>query len=991
MNDSERLIVIQAKTKGDQTPVDVRALEAALSAEVKGEVRFSEGDRHLYATDSSNYRQVPLGVVLPRDKEDLIATVQVCHRLQAPITLRGGGTGLAGQTTNRAVIVDYSKYLHEGIEIDSERRLARVSAGVVLDRLQEAAAPFGLRFGPDPSTHDCCTIGGMIGNNACGVRSVASANYGLGARTSDNLASMEILTADGEVFEVGPTSDEVLEAMIQAGGRRGDIYRQLRDLRDRYAERIRADFPILPRRVSGYNLDELLPENGFNVARALAGTEGSCVTILEATLHLIPVPRKTLLVALGFEDVFKAGDAVPEVLKHRPDGLEGMDDGLIEDLERQQLHLEDIKLLPAGRGWLLAELGAESESEVTCKAEGLCEALAGRVIESRILTDKAEQERVWRTRESGLGSTAHLSGQKDAWEGWEDTAVPPDQLGDYLRDFRKLLDKFGYRGPFYGHFGQGLVHTRLSFDLKTGPGIQKFREFIREGAALVVRHGGSLSGEHGDGQSRAEMLEIMYPPDLLNAFCVFKDIWDPQGIMNPGKVVRPYRIDENLRLGSDYQPSMPRTHFQFPEDRGSMAYATERCVGVGKCRKTEGGTMCPSYMATREEKHATRGRAHLLFELLRKPDLSRNDWQDETVKESLDLCLACKACKSECPVNVDMATYKAEFFAHYYEKRARPRAAYAMGLIMYWARLGSNVPRLANFLTQNKGFSTVAKWAGGVAQERAMPRLASPGFRSWFEARARPRREGPKVILWPDTFNSYFLTDSLKAAVRVLEHAGWQVVIPKKKLCCGRPLYDFGMLTHARRLLIDCLATLQPELSEGTPVVVLEPSCLSVFRDEARGLLPGDERARRLKRQSFTLAEFLQKYAPDVRLPKISRRAMVHAHCHHHAILKTEADRQLLDRLGLDWNLLDSGCCGMAGSFGFEAHKYNVSKMIAESRLLPAVRALPEGALLIADGFSCREQVDDLAGIRPLHLAEVIAQALPVDAGIHLSTQSLQR
>lgn len=982
--------MIQTAQTTEADGLDLNALEHALRSEVRGEIRFDKGNRHLYATDSSNYRQVPLGVVLPLDKADLVETVRICRRLQAPVTLRGGGTSLAGQATNRSVIIDHSKYLGETIEIDPERRLARISPGVVLDRLQEAAAAHGLYFGPDPSTHNNCTIGGMVGNNACGVRSVAAANAGFGARTSDNLASMEILTSGGDILEVGPTSEQEFQEIVAAGGAKGRIYGRLRALSERYAERIRERFPDIPRRVSGFNLDELLPENGFNVARALAGTEGSCVTMLEITLHLLPLPRFTGLLALGFENVELAADAVPAVADFQPEALEGVDARLVDLLRQRGLHDEDVDLLPDGRGWLLAEIAGDDDDGVRMKARDICGALADRITGDRIYTDPEEQERIWRTREAGLGVTAHVSGQKDAWEGWEDTAVAPEKLGDYLRDFRKLLDHYGFLGPFYGHFGQGLVHTRLSFDLKTGPGVQQYRRFVREAAELVARYGGSLSGEHGDGQSRAEMLGIMFGPELIEAFREFKEIWDPEGIMNPHKVVLPYRIDENLRLGAHYQPSNPKTWFRFPEDRGSMAYATERCVGVGNCRKTESGTMCPSYMATREEMHATRGRAHLLFELLRNPNLGRKDWRNETVKESLDLCLACKACRTECPVNVDMATYKAEFMAHYFEHRVRPRSAYAMGLIMIWARLGSHLPGLSNFVMRMPGLSRLAKWTAGLAPERELPRLASETFRDWFENRTGERRDGPKVILWVDTFNNYFFPGTLKAAVRVLEHIGRQVVLPRKNLCCGRPLYDFGMLDRARNMLRDCLDSLQPEIAEGTPLVALEPSCLSVFRDEARNLFPGDEKARRLQRQACTFAEFLERHAPEASLPQIPRPALIHAHCHHEAVLSMEADKRLFERLGLDWTLLDSGCCGMAGSFGFEAHKYDVSVAIAEQRLLPAVRNRGTDTLLIADGFSCREQVEDLEGILPRHVAEVIADALEPSAESRPEVHSTQ-
>jgi FAD/FMN-containing dehydrogenase/Fe-S oxidoreductase len=956
--------------------VQRKKLGEALKREVRGEVRFGKGDRHLYATDSSNYRQFPLGVVLPLDTSDLARTLEICHRFHAPVTLRGGGTSLAGQTTNEAVVIDHSKYLHEFIEVDPERRLARVAPGVVLDRLQEEAAKHGLRFGPDPSTHNNCTIGGMLGNNACGVHSVASANAGLGARSSDNVARLKVLTADGIELDLGPTSDEEYASLAREEGRKGEIYRRLRRLRDEVAGLVREEFPDIPRRVSGYNLDELLPEHGFNLARAMVGTEGTCATIIEATLHLIPAFEHRALTVLGFEDVFLAGDAVPEVLRARPDALEGMDAVLMDLLKSQNVHPVGVGRFPPGHGWLLAEFAGTSAKEVGDRARELAEAFADRTTGTRVVTDPEEQESITLARESGLGVTAHVSDQEDAWEGWEDTAVAPERLGDYMRAFRALLDRHGYEGPFYGHFGQGLVHTRLTFDLKTGPGIKRYRDFTLEAAGLVKRFGGSLSGEHGDGQARGELLGILYSEEMLQAFQRFKEIWDPRGVMNPGKLVRANRLDRNLRMGSDYRPPLTRTFFRFPDDRNSFAYATERCVGVGNCRKLESGTMCPSYMATREEMHATRGRAHLLFELLGSAELSRKRWRDKTLKASLDLCLACKACKSECPVHVDMATYKAEFMAHYYAHSPRPRAAFSMGLIMLWARIASRLPRLANFCTQTKGLKEVSQWVAGLARERSLPTFARESFRHWFVHRPERRTEGPAVVLWPDTFNNYFTPGPARAAVEVLEHAGWRVELPPDGLCCGRPLYDFGMLGRARHLLLKTVDRLQPQLERGLAVVGLEPSCVSVFRDEARNLLPGDEGARRLARQCFTFAEFLQRHGAHAELPRIPRRALLHTHCHHDAILKTADDEALWDRLGLEWEHADTGCCGMAGSFGFEPEKYAVSRQIGEHRFLPALRAQEDGVLLIADGFSCREQARDLAGIRPRHLAEVIADAL---------------
>ncbi|HXR64333.1 MAG TPA: FAD-linked oxidase C-terminal domain-containing protein, partial [Ktedonobacteraceae bacterium] len=545
----------------------------------------------------------------------------------------------------------------------------------------------------------------------------------------------------------------------------------------------------------------------------------------------------------------------------------------------------------------------------------------------------------------------------------------------YLRDLRDMMNRYGYTSALYGHFGEGCVHTRINFDLTSRAGISKFRSFMEEAADLVVSYGGSISGEHGDGQSRGELLPKMYGEELVQAFREFKAIWDPAGRMNPGKVIDPYRLDENLRLGPTYNPPHLKTHFQFPQDEGNFATATLRCVGVGKCRRTEGGTMCPSYMVTREEKHSTRGRTHLLFEML-QGEVLRDGWRDQQVKEALDLCLACKGCKSDCPVNVDMATYKAEFLSHYYQGRLRPRSAYAMGLIYWWARVASALPRLANFATQAPILRTFARWAAGVAPQRRMPIFASRTFKHWFNQRV-PRNSGqPQVMLWPDTFNNYFHPEVAIAAVDVLEAAGYQVIIPEQTLCCGRPLYDHGMLSTAKRLLRQILAALHPQIAAGVPLVGLEPSCVAVFRDELLNLFPTDENARRLSKQTFLLSEFFAQKVPQYQPPKLRRKALVQGHCHHKATTGMGTEMDILRRLGLDIEIPEAGCCGMAGSFGFEKEHYDLSMQCGERALLPAVRAAASETLIVADGFSCQEQITQATRRQPLHLAQVIQLAL---------------
>ncbi len=946
------------------------ALERKLRHHVEGEVRFDDGSRALYATDASNYRQVPIGVVLPRHAEDIVATVAICREFSAPILSRGGGTSLAGQCCNVAVVMDMSKYMRRIVALDPDRRRARVEPGVVLDDLRVAAERYHLTFGPDPATHNHCTFGGMIGNNSCGVHSVSA------GRTVDNIEELEILTYDGHRFRVGATPAADLEGLVTRGGRIGDIYRGLQAIVDTHAPLIRERYPQIPRRVSGYNLDELLPERGFQVARALVGSEGTCVTVLEATCRLVHSPPARALVVMGYPDIYTAGDHVLEILAHQPIGLEGIDDRLVGYMKKKGTHQKAAGLLPEGEGWLLVEFGGDDREQAVEAARRMMADL-GRQSSApnmRLCDNPREEMEVWEVRESGLGATAHVPGLPITWEGWEDSAVPPAKVGPYLRDLRALLDRFEYKCALYGHFGDGCIHTRIDFDLRSRAGIDKYRRFVREAAQLVIGHGGSISGEHGDGQSKAELLPLMFGPELVRAFRDFKRLWDPDWRMNPGKVVEPYANDENLRLGADYNPWKPQTRFGYVADHGDFSTTMLRCVGVGKCRRTEGGTMCPSYMVTREEMHSTRGRAHLLFEML-QGDVIRGGWRNAHVREALDLCLACKGCKADCPVNVDMATYKAEFLSHFYAGRLRPRQAYAMGGIAWAARIASMAPRVANFLTHHPLFAPLARWTAGIASERELPRFADRTFKGWWRRRAPQNPSGPPVILWPDTFNNHFHPQILRAAVEVIEAAGWRVIVPGGFLCCGRPLYDFGMLTVARRLLRRVMGGLRDHLRAGVPLVGLEPSCLSVFRDELLALYPEDEDARRLHDLSMTLGEFLLKRA-QFTPPRLNREALVHGHCHHHAILKMEADREILRKAGLRFEMLEAACCGMAGAFGFEKEHYDVSVRCGERVLLPRVRAASEDTLILTDGFSCREQIRQQSPRRAIHTAEFLAMAV---------------
>ncbi len=951
--------------------VDASGLATALRRHLRGDARFDETSRALYATDGSNYRQVPIGVVLPRDADDVIAAISLAREYGAPLLCRGAGTSLSGQCCNVAVVLDFTRYMADILEIDPARRIARVQPGVVLDRLRNAAEKHHLTFGPDPATHDRCTLGGMIGNNSCGVHSV------MAGKTDDNIEELEILTYDGLRMKVGQTSDGEIEKIISEGGRRSEIYSGLKRLRDSYSTLIRKRYPNIPRRVSGYNLDYLLPENGFHVARTLVGSEGTCVTVLEASCRLVKSPPERVLLVIAYPDIFQCADRVPEIMAHRPIGLEGVDQLLVEFSRRQSLNLEGLALLPSGGGWLFAEFGAATAAEAELEARELMRTLghSANPPQMHLFTDKHQAKRVWEVRESALGAVSHVPGEPPGWEGWDDSAVVPEKLGVYLRDLNKLMAGFGYRSALYGHFGHACVHLKINFDLQSAQGIANYRKFVEEAADLVVSYGGSLSGEHGDGQSRAELLPKMFGPELVQAFREFKALWDPDWKMNPGKVVEPFKLDENLRLGANYKPWEPETHFKFPEDQGSLAHATLRCVGVGKCRRDEGGLMCPSFRVTREEEHSTRGRAHLLWEMT-KGDVIHDGWRDQHVKDSLDLCLACKGCKSDCPVGVDVATYKAEFLSHYYESNRRPRGAYAFGNIDVWARLASKAPGLINLTTQLPVLRDIAKLIAGVPRERSIPAFARRTFRHWFSQRRPHNSQGTPVLLWPDTFNNYFLPDTAKAAVEVLESAGYQILLPRSTLCCGRPLYDWGMLDRAKTLLLEIIAALKTEIEKGIPLVVLEPSCAAVFRDELLNLFPKDDHARRLSQQTFLLSEFLEKKAKHFQLPKLARKALVHGHCHHKSIMRMTDEESVLRKMGIDFQAPAPGCCGMAGSFGFEVDKYETSIAIGELELLPAVRKASPDCLVIANGFSCREQIAQCTSRRALHLAEVIAEAM---------------
>ncbi|HEY2641040.1 MAG TPA: FAD-linked oxidase C-terminal domain-containing protein, partial [Streptosporangiaceae bacterium] len=774
-------------------------------------------------------------------------------------------------------------------------------------------------------------------------------------------------------------------------------YRRIRKLGADYQTRIRERYPDIPRRVSGYNLDSLLPEHNFDVAGLLVGSESTLVTVLRAKLKLVPVLAERSLVVLGYPSIERAADAVLAILPHNPIALEGLDDRLLHDEQVKRLSSQARQELPRGSAYLMVQFGADTREEVDQAAKKLLDALHDTEHDpaTKFLDKPALEDELWQAREAGLGATAHIPGQPDTFEGWEDSAVAPEKLGGYLRDLNKLYQEFDYASDLmpslYGHFGQGCVHTRIPFDLYSAEGVARYRRFMERAADLVVSHGGSLSGEHGDGQSRGELLIRMFGAELVQAFGELKAILDPDDKMNPGKVINPAPLDAHLRLGASWQPATPQDlYFRFPDDGGSFAQAANRCVGVGKCRQHEhpgGAVMCPSYQATLEEEHSTRGRARLLFEMLNGHGDSpvADGWRSESVRDALDLCLACKGCKKDCPADVDMATYKAEFLAHHWKGRQwqRPRADFSLGWLPDMARLAAatGTSRLANAVMGAPGLHRAAAWAGGV-EDREFPRFARQDLQRWFATRQRPDVPGygrrGTVVLWPDTFTNYFHPRVGQAAVQVLEDAGWRVIVPARRMCCGLTWISTGQLATAKRRLQQTVAQLAPHVREGGYVVGLEPSCTAVFRSDATELFPDDQDVARLRDHVVTLAELLTEHTPGWEPPALPRQVLSQVHCHQHAVLGWDADSRLLDRAGAQVERLDSGCCGLAGNFGFQSGHYDVSVACAEHVMLPRLRAASPEAVVLADGFSCRTQIHELdsGGREGMHLAELLASGM---------------
>ncbi len=948
---------------------DVRRLATQLEREIRGSVRLDAGTRALYAADASNYRAVPDLVVVPADQQDLAAAVTLTAAAGAPVTLRGGGTSMAGNAIG-GVVIDASRHVNRILDVDASNRTATVEPGVVLTHLLAAARPHGLAFGADPSSASRATLGGMIANNACGAHSVA---WGT---TADNVVSLDLLLADGTRLTVADGGDPA--ELAARPGREGLLHRGLAAFTDRHELVIRRRFGQFSRQISGYALHRLLPEHGYDVAGLLCGSEGGFATTLQATVSLTALPAARVLCVLGFADSVTSAACVPVVLRHRPLTMESINVDLVARLPTDVRAAAIRAGLPDGRAWLLVEMGGEDHESAAAAARTLLADLrdCGSPASMALVSEPAAQAVLWRCRTDAAGLATRRADGAEAWGGWEDAAVPPHQLAAYLTGLDELLARYGYSGASYGHFGEGCMHMRIDFDLLHSAGVATYRAFVEQATELVVSLGGSVSGEHGDGRARSELLGRMYGADGVALLAEMKDLWDPARVMNPGMVVDPAPLDAGIRQLTAPGPGAvlaPLTLFDYAGDNHDFAQAQRRCVGIGKCRQSAGGVMCPSFQATGEERHSTRGRAHLLWEMLRG-ELITDGWRSTEVRDALDLCLSCKGCLSDCPVNVDMATYKAEFTFHHYAGRpwARPLSHWSMGWLPLWSRWAARAPRLANRAARLPG----TKQLGGIAPQRRIPVFAEHTFTSWFAGRVPAPDAGARgtVLLWPDTFTNHLAPEVGRAAVTVLEAAGYRVTLPQQPVCCGLTWISTGQLPRARRVLERTLRVLEPALAAGTPIVGLEPSCTAVLRHDAPDLLSGNPLAAAAAAATDTLAAVLQRAGWQP--PPVGGTALVQTHCHQHAVLGFDADRAMLAAAGVAAQVPDSGCCGLAGNFGFERGHYELSQAVGERVLLPAVRAADPATAIVADGFSCRTQISQGTDRRPVHLAQLLAEGL---------------
>lgn len=928
----------------------------ALRARGIRDVRMDGTSRAAYSSDASLYRVTPAAVVFPADHDEVARVIEVCGEHGVPLTARGAGTSVAGNAVGTGVVLDFSRYMNRVLAVDRETRTAVVQPGVVQAVLQRAAAPHGLRFGPDPSTHTRCTIGGMIGNNACGSRSLG---YG---RTSDNVTALRVLTATGEDLRLGAGEPRQESAVLDG----------LEAVTRSSLATIRTEFGRFGRQVSGYSLEHLLPENRFDVTRLLVGSEGTLAVCTEATVRLVREPAHRILVVLGYPDMAAAGDATPSILLHAPTACEGIDSRIV-DVVRARRGSAAVPPLPSGGAWLFVEVTADTMEEAAATA-----ARVGRdcgAVDSLVVDDERRAAALWQIRADGAGLAGRSPAGLPAHAGWEDAAVPPHRLGDYLRDFDTLMTDFGLTGLLYGHFGDGCMHVRIDFPLDRPGGVTVFRKFLFAAGTLVAGYSGSLSGEHGDGRARSELLPLMYSPEGLGLMAAVKHVFDPDDILNPGVLVDPRPLDADLRI-----PAAPAVRtdlaLAYRRDGGDFGRAVHRCTGVGKCRADNtatGGVMCPSYQATREEKDSTRGRARVLQEMINGTGVT-GGWRSPEVHEALDLCLSCKGCSSDCPAGVDMAAYKSEVLHQAYRRRIRPASHYSLGWLPRWARLAGAAPRLVNASMRLPLIGSAALSAAGVDRHRTIPSFATQTFRSWFAGNAAGLRDGDEAVLFVDTFTDHFAPEVGIATVRVLQDAGYRPTLAPGQRCCGLTWISTGQLDAARRILGRTVAALAPVADRGIPVVGMEPSCTGVLRSDAEELL-GTAEAAAVARATRTLAELLTERGWQP--PSLAgERIVAQPHCHHHAVMGWSPDARLLERAGAELQRL-GGCCGLAGNFGVEKGHYEVSVAVASQQLLPAVRDAAPATTILADGYSCRTQLADLTDRRGSHLAQLLADRLP--------------
>ena len=929
----------------------IQHITAQLNQLLDGDVDATALTRAIYSTDASNYRVVPDIVVLPRHGDDVVAAVKLARDYSLSVTARGGGTSCAGNSVGPGLVLDFSKYMNKVLDIDAQAQTAVVQPGVVLADLQKALAKHGLRFGPDPSTANRATLGGMIGNNACGPHGLA---YG---RTADNVAAMRWLTGTGEVLEVGSGPN----ALDGVAGLEPFVMQNLALLR--------TEFGRFDRQISGYSLEHLLPENNRNLAAMLAGTEGTAGIILEATVKVVPKSAAPALAVLGYPDMATAADDVVHLLPHKPLALEGLDAQLI-DVIRRAKGPDATPELPRGGGWLMVEIDGSDDAAALRDANALIADSCA--IDAVVHPAGPEATQLWQIRADGAGLAGRTADGQQAWPGWEDSAVPPEHLGDYLRELQSLMDSHNLSGLAYGHFGDGCIHLRIDFPLATTP--ETMRDFMEHAARLAASYGGSLSGEHGDGRARSELLHTMYSAEALDVMAQFKGLFDPDDMLNPGVVVRPEPLDANLRRPAA-DTVMAADGFAFASDGGDITSAIHRCVGVGKCRadaRDTGQFMCPSFTATRDEKDSTRGRARALQEMLNGGVVS-DGWSSPELHDALDLCLSCKACANDCPTGIDMATFKSETLHRTYQGKLRPRAHYTLGRLPQWLHLASPFARLVNVLGKITPLRKVMLSAMGADGRRSLPELAPKPFRRLRKNLTPAHRPtGTKVVLWVDSFTDSLSPEIALDAITVLEAAGCDVQIAEPGICCGLTLISTGQLTAAKKKLANTVNVLNPYVEAGYTVVGLEPSCTATLRSDLVELLPQDPAAKAVSQQVRTVSELLTTL--DWEPPQLDRKLLVQPHCHQYAIMGFETDQKLLEKLGCDVEI-SSGCCGLAGNFGMEQGHYDVSVKIAEDGILKKIAEAPDREVL-ADGFSCRTQITDLDGTSSQHLVQIIAAEL---------------